>query len=182
MSSATPTPLLRLCLACALALACVPRPAAAQAFTRLEVSAGYAWMNDTTDGETLPAGWAVGVAADLTKWLSLAGDAGGQYKTVSIFGSDLKLRTYALMGGLRASARLGPFIEFGQVLAGVSHATGTAFGSTDTVTHVAWQPGLGLDLPVSRCFRARAEVDQRFVSNVRELRVVGAIVSVWRRQ
>jgi outer membrane protein with beta-barrel domain len=157
------------------------RSAAAQTVKRVEVSAGYAFLNDLTDQVRFPMGWNLGMAAGLTSWLSLAVDAGGHYKTLSLVGTDVTLRAHTLMAGPRASARIGPFVEFGQVLAGMSHGSGTAFGSTDSVTHFAWQPGGGIDLPLGHHVSARTEFDARFLTQVHEFRFAAAIVYTWQR-
>jgi Outer membrane protein beta-barrel domain len=157
----------------------LPRVATAQVVKSVEASAGYAFLNDATEEVHFPLGWSVGIAAGLTNWLSVAGDAGGHYKTLSLVGTDVTLRAYTLMGGLRASARIGPFTEFGQLLAGMNHGSGTAFGSSDSVTQFTWQPGGGLDLPIGRRLAVRGEFDARFLTLVHQFRFVGAVVYKW---
>src|SRR5665213_1129741 len=129
-----------------LMIVAAPRVAAAQAAPALstlstlshwQVAAGYTFMreSDITDKINFPAGWVAGTAVRVNHWLSIAGEVDGQYKTIPFIGSDTRLTSHALSGGLRASAAIGRFVEFGQVLAGVVQSTGTAFGTTDTTTY-----------------------------------------------
>lgn len=139
-------------------------------------------MNDTADAITLPAGWMVGAGFGVNSWLSIIGDIGGQYKTLSVLGSDVTLRDHALLAGVRGSIRFGPLAAFGQLLAGADHASGTLFESTDSATHFAWQPGIGVDLPGNGGVSGRFQVDKRYVTNADEYRIVAALVWRWQRQ
>ena len=132
--------------------------------------------SDITDKVTFPAGWAVSAAAPLTRWLSVAADVDGQYKTIPSFGSDVRLTSHAVTAGLRASARLGRFTEFGQVLGGIVQSTGTAFGATAARVFASVQPGLGLDYPLSANWAVRGEIDVRFISTGQEFRVAAGIL------
>jgi opacity protein-like surface antigen len=86
------------------------------------------------------------------------------------------------MFGARASARIGPFVEFGQILVGVVHASGSAFGTTMSSTHLGAQVGGGLDYPVTGRLSVRGEVDFRRsrgengADTARELRGVAGVV------
>ena len=146
-----------------LILGALPRPARAQ--TPVEISGGYSAAHDPRDEVTLPAGWMAGVAIGLTPALSVAGDVSGQYKTVALLSTDARLSVHTVMGGLRASARLGRVTEFGQILAGVVRTSGSAFGSTLTGSSVGVQPGVGLDCPLTGRLAARAEFDVRLIQH-----------------
>ena len=139
----------------------VPRSAAAQTF---EIAGGYAMAHDSRDGVTLPAGWMAGAAIDLTRIFSIVADVSGQYKTIALFNADARLRVHTVMGGLRATGRLGVAREFGQALAGVVQADGSAFGSTSSSRSFAVQPGAGIDYPLTRAWAARAELDVRLIA------------------
>jgi hypothetical protein len=161
-----------------------PRQAAPSAPSprRWQVSAGYTFMreSDITDKIDFPAGWFVGAAARVNCWLSVVGDVDGQYKTIPFVGNDTHLTSHAVTGGLRASARLGRFVEFGQVLGGIVQSTGTAFGTTETTTHATVQPGLGLDYQLGGKWAIRGELDVRFISTGQEIRVATGIVHAFR--
>ncbi len=153
---------------------------AAQSPERWQAFAGYAPMNDITDRVTFPRGWVVSAAGHVNRWLSLAVDVDGQYKTIASIGSDVHLSSHAITGGLRASAPLGRFVEFGQVLLGVVQSTGTLFGSTETTRHLGLQPGAGLDYPLGEHWAIRGELDLRFLATGREFRVATGIVRAFR--
>src|SRR3984893_3223211 len=96
--------------------AAAPRAAGAQTWWPQEVSGGYVYLNDSDNQVGLPAGWMAGGSFRLTGWLSAVGEGGISARTTTTFGSELRLRVGAVLGGARASATLGPFREFGQVL------------------------------------------------------------------
>ena len=139
----------------------VPRSAAAQTF---EIAGGYAIAHDSRDAVTLPAGWMAGAAIDLTRTFSIVADISGQYTTIALFNTDARLRVHTMMGGFRATGRLGVAREFGQVLAGVEQADGSAFGSTSSSRSLGLQPGAGIDYPLTRAWAARAQLDVRLIA------------------
>ena len=149
-------------------------PASAQ--ERWEAWGGYAFMHDTQDDLHLPAGWAAGTGATLTRWLSVVVDASGHYRTVPLVGGDVRVSTHALMAGGRASAKIGNVIEFGQLLAGAVHTTGTAFGQSSVETHLGLQAGGGLDVKLRRALTTRVQLDARFLRTGPQIRVVAALV------
>jgi hypothetical protein len=157
--------------------------ASAQTGHSLEVSGGYSLARDPRDQLTMPTGWMAGAAVGVTDWLAGVADVSGQYKTVPLVGSDAKLSVETVLAGARASGRIGRLTEFGQVLAGVVRASGSAYGSTIVSYSLGIQPGVGLDVPLAGAFAARAELDVRLVRGDQEtsspgyqLRFVGALV------
>jgi hypothetical protein len=161
------------------ALACtVTGRAHAQARPGWEWFAGYAVARESRDAVMLPLGWDVTVARTVSgDWLLAVGDASGSYKSEPVFGGTLRLRSHALLGGVRVRARIGPFVEFGQVLGGVVHNRGSVFGVVDSETRSAVQPGVGLDYPMGARFAVRGALDARFTSVEHEWRFeVGAVI------
>src|SRR5262245_5312952 len=142
----------------------VPRPAAAQMPRSLELSAGYAYLRDPRLDLNLPVGWSVGAATSFRSWLSAVAEVSGSHTTFPTILGDLPFGLHAVMAGARASARVGPLVEFGQVLAGAVHASGSAFGTTSSGTHIAGQVGAGVDAPVKGRLSVRLQVDFRLVS------------------
>jgi hypothetical protein len=138
-------------------------PASASAQVPLEVFGGYSAARDPRDQVTLPAGWVAGVAVGLTPVVAVVGDVSGQYRTLSLVNAEVRLSTHTLMGGLRASARVGRLTEFGQIVAGAVRASASAFGATATGVSIAIQPGVGVDWPLTRRWAARAQIDVRFM-------------------
>jgi hypothetical protein len=177
-------------LAAAMALG-APRASDAQTRQGLEVYAGYSYLNDpansvvaaTAGDASFTAGWVAGVAVPLSRWLSAAAEAGGNYKTLAAIDSDVRLSVLSLMAGARASARIGPFTEFGQVLVGAVRGSGSEFGLTVSNTGVAIQPGAGLDWPLGGHFASRVELDFRTISasgdgrdRAHQIRAIAALV------
>jgi hypothetical protein len=146
-----------------LVMLALPRPAAAQNARPLEVSGGYSFVRDPNNHVSLVAGWMAGAGVALTDWLAVVADAGGNYKTISSFGSDVDVSVHTVMGGVRASARVGKVTEFGQVLAGIVRGSGTAFGFVSTSHAFGLQPGIGFEIPLSQRLAGRAELDVRFI-------------------
>jgi hypothetical protein len=146
-----------------LLLALAARPATAQ--PPIEVSGGYALARDPRDEVTLSPGWIAGTAFGLGHAISAVADVSGQYKTIALIGTDARLSLYAVLGGLRAAAKIGPFVEFGQLLTGVLRATGSAAGSSTTRHSLTLQPGVGLDYPVTERWAARAQIDFRLIAS-----------------
>jgi hypothetical protein len=163
-------------------------PAAAQTFAPLEVSGGYAFVRDPRNDISLPIGWMIGGGVTLTGWLSAVADVSGSHKTISAFGSDVRISVHTAMAGVRGSVRVGRLTEFAQVVAGVVRGSGTAFGFTSTTNAFGVQPGLGVDYPLSPRLAGRAELDVRFIHSQPagndagyEYRFVAGIVYCFRR-
>jgi len=144
-----------------LLLVLVARQTSAQ--TPYEISGGYSLARDPRDEVTLPSGWMAGAAIGVTPALSVVGDISGQYKTIPLLNTDARLRVHTVMGGLRASAKVGPLTEFAQLLAGVVRTSGSAFGGSSSSQSFGIQPGVGLDYPLARAWAARAELDVRLI-------------------
>jgi hypothetical protein len=139
-------------------------PAAAQTRS-LEIFGGYSFAYDAKSETELPAGWSAGAALALNPWFAAVGDVAGHYATVHTFDATVRLTTHAVMGGGRAFARIGPLTEFAQLLAGVVRGRGTVFGLTETNAVFAYQPGVGVDYPLTDRLAGRAQLDVRLVRN-----------------
>ena len=149
-----------------LLLSLAPHPASAQ--PAIEVSGGYAIARDPRDDVTLPAGWIAGVALDRSRAIAIVAEVSGQYRTVPLVGSEARLSIHTVLGGTRASARIGAVTEFVQVLAGVLRTGGSAFGASTAGYSLAIQPGFGVDYPLTRQVSARGELDLRFLNSRQE--------------
>ena len=132
-------------------------PAAAQ--RSWEIAAGYSYLQDPPDRTNFPAGWLAGASASLTPWLSVVGDISRHHES----SLDIDLSTTALLAGVRAGARIGPFVEFGQLLAGLARSTSTVVGMTTSANDPALQPGAAIEYPIARQFSLRAQFDYRVV-------------------
>ena len=180
----------------AAAMLALPQAAAAQA-ARPEVFGGYSYLYDPShaivqanaDQNSLRVGWMAGAARPiLNDWLAIVGDVSGHRKRRLTFDGDVTLSFQAYMGGVRAAARIGPFIEFAQLLAGVVRSSGSQFGIEVHDSGFALQPGGGLDYPFASRLAARIEFDYRTVDGtdagrerVHQLRAaLSLVVYPWR--
>jgi hypothetical protein len=153
-----------------------PETAAAQTRRTWDVSGGYAFVRDATEDVSLPRGWTAGASLGVNRWLSIAVDAGGSYRTVELVAADVRIASHTVMIGGRAAVRIGKVVEFGQILVGPVRTRGTAFGSASVDTHVAAQAGAGFDVPLRDRWAARVEFDTRVLRTGHEFRTVAVLV------
>ena len=174
-----------LCLC--LAVLSVTIPAAAQTVSRAEVSAGHQFLSATllSRDESLPRGWYVDVAGNVTRVLSIVFQTGGNYKafeeSVSIgigtVTTNVSMRVHEILCGVRASARTKSGLSpYGQVLVGAVNGavafsqSSTAPGaprpitSDESATNFAFVAGGGLTVGLSRAIGVRGGVDYMQVS------------------
>jgi hypothetical protein len=114
----------------------------AQTAPRAEFSAGWRLLNIpdagiSSESETMPLGWYVDVAGNLTPAFAVVGEIGGNYKdfsqTLTQLGVnvdvDADFNVHTFMGGVRFSARQNPaFTPYVQALFGLARATGEVQG------------------------------------------------------
>jgi opacity protein-like surface antigen len=171
-----------LAIACLLGLS---RSAQAQNAGGIEVAAGYSFLHDQELEENLPLGWVVSVAGPANAPLSIVGEVGGNYKTLSALGVDVTLRVHSFLAGVKVASRTGPGVTpFGQILAGAARFSGdvnvAGFGVGTSETGFALQPGGGVDVGVGARAAVRLEGDYRLVrvegSNGNEWRFVVGVV------
>jgi opacity protein-like surface antigen len=140
----------------------------------VEVSAGYAYMRDTTVEENFPAGWYFSAGTSLNRWFGVAGEITGAHKTFEEeLGFKIKTNLYTFMGGPRVFVKRGRIVPFAQVLAGAAHVRvkppTTVVGFTDladTQTEFAIQPGGGLTVLLTQNVAVRGAVDYRRILNI----------------
>ena len=107
----------------------------AQTAPRAELSAGWRLLNIPdavgTESETMPLGWYVDVAGNLTPMFAVVGEVGGNYKNFNDVlaelganvDADVNVNVHTFMGGVRFSARQNPaFTPYVQALFGLAHA------------------------------------------------------------
>lgn len=152
-----------LTMAVAMLVCGVASPARAQPAPRAEVSAGYVFMQDAPSRVRFPAGWTVGTAVRLTPWLSAVAEADGSSRTAPTVLGDVTLSVRGLLAGGRLSARVGPFVEFAELLVGAVHASASAFGVTSSTTALSGQAGVGLDVPITRRLSGRGQFEVRLI-------------------
>ena len=152
--------------------------AAAQPVRAWEIAGGFQTLDNNQDKATL-RGWTVDAAVRLIPWLAAVAETGGARQTIF----EVELHQFALLGGVRAAAGIGPLIEFVQLVAGLSRSTGIVFGESQTEDAFALQPGGGVELPFGGRFAARVQIDRRsilggpFISDQRhEIRLAASLV------
>jgi hypothetical protein len=123
-----------------------------------DFSASYTFVNALGYGNDYPAGWLISAGASAGR-LGVVGEVGGNYKTLSSFGSgpDFKSRMYTFLGGPRiTAAQSGRTIPFGQLLLGVSHV-GNNYGAH--INSFTWEPGGGVDVVLARYIALRLQAE-----------------------
>ena len=116
--------------------------AAAQDAPRVEVAGSYQFLQPVCPGVSCynyPGGWQASVAARISGWLSVVGEAGESLKTISndmsgpialssttsgtlINQSDTRLRIYDVLAGPRATMHVAHTRVFGELLFGAAHS------------------------------------------------------------
>jgi hypothetical protein len=136
----------------------LPIGAAAQPVRAWEVAGGYQTIDNVQDRVSL-LGWTADAAVRVIPWLSAVGETGAASRTVG----DVALHQFAVLGGARAAARIGPFSEFVQLLAGASRSPSEVLGESvpDNGYSFTLQPGGGVDIPLGGRFAARLQIDRR---------------------
>ncbi len=148
-------------------LLCLAAPVAAQDIPAWEIAGGYSFTRAVTDEVTLPAGWFVSGARNVTDMLAIVGEVSGAYKSEAEFGLEVDRLLFTLMGGVRYYRRLARVTPFAQFLLG-----GAALGSKVTVggysewdpnsgPEFAIQPGAGVDIRLTDRLAARVQGDWR---------------------
>jgi hypothetical protein len=128
-----------------------------------DVAIGYSILHDSDAEETFPMGWLFAGGVNLGSNVALVGEAGGNYKTVSVLGTDVNLRVHSFLGGVRVQNRRPKAMPFGQVLVGLAHMGASALGEGDSSNGFAIQPGGGVDIPLSSSLGARVQGDYRMI-------------------
>ncbi|MDH4065772.1 MAG: porin family protein, partial [Acidobacteriota bacterium] len=143
---------------------CLSLPAFAQNTTpAVDISGGYSFLRDQDLEENLH-GWVASIAGNVTRWLGLIGEVGGNYKSMDVFGTDVDFSVHSFMGGARFSARsAGNVTPFGQVLVGGVRGSVSALGESESTTEFGLQFGGGADFWLRPKFGIRVGGDYRRV-------------------
>jgi hypothetical protein len=109
-----------------------------------DVAIGYSVLHDSDAEETFPMGWLFAAGVNLGSNVALVGEAGGNYKTVDVLGTDVNLRVHSFLGGVRIQNHQPKVMPFGQILVGVAHAGVSMLGEGVSSNDLAIQPGGGV--------------------------------------
>jgi hypothetical protein len=141
---------------CAL-LGAAARVSAQPAESRSTVAVSYSYTQFAQEGsDTLPVGWLVSLGRDTNRTVSGIFEAGASYRPFRTG----TLQIYTLQGGLRfAPARREGARPFVQALAGL----GLARCCGDISPRLVFEPGGGVDIPISRRVSAQVAGGLMFV-------------------
>jgi hypothetical protein len=133
----------------------VSAPALAQETPAFEISGGYSLVRDQ-DAEENFHGWIASGAGNLNRWLAIAGEVGGNYKTIQVLGADIDLRMHSFFAGPRFSWRqVENITPSAQLLVGAVHGSGAVLGATKSNLEFALQPGGAVDFWLRKNFGIR---------------------------
>ena len=142
---------------------------------RAEISGGYSFMHDNDRSEDFPAGWAASATGNVNRWIGVAAEVSGNYRTCEncqrgpftsqrFLGTDLHLRVLTYMAGPRVAARaFAAVTPFAQVLFGGSHMSGGTQWDGALTTGFTYQPGAGVDINVTPRAGVRLQGDYRVI-------------------
>lgn len=138
-------------------------------FPAAETAVSWSLLRHSQDGVSLTSslGWNVSAVGNVTPWLGVVGDVGGNYKNLdSLTGGIVEgVNIHTFLSGPRFSGRFSRehVVPFGQFLGGLALANGTVFGVSDTSSYFTIQPGGGVDIALSDSVAVRFQVDYRKV-------------------
>lgn len=142
-----------------------PQIAVAQNSPAGEIAGGYSFLQDFTNELSVPAGWFVSGAGNVTDVLAIVGEVSGAYKTVEALVLDVDLDLYTFMGGVRYYRRLARVTPFAQFFLGAARlsaeSTFLGFTESESETEFAIQPGAGIDIRLTDRLAARLQGDWR---------------------
>lgn len=144
-----------------------------------DVALSYSTLRDYELRETFTKGWVVSAAGHLWRGLSLVGEVGGNYRTLSFGETDFDLSMHAYLGGIRIRREHRAVTPFAQVLAGMARAAVSSPDGGESDYAFALQPGGGVDIRITDRLAVRVQGDYRFISEeraqFRELRVAAGL-------
>jgi hypothetical protein len=151
-------------------------PAASAQTISFELSGGYSLLSYNhccaPAEASVSKGWTATAAVEVVPWFSLVGEGGGDYFSVNSQISQTKSRFYSVAGGPRVTKHFRSFKVFSQLLLGATSRGYTTrlfppFSRTPQATleggphFLIYQPGVGLDVSLSRNFAIRFAADYR---------------------
>ena len=127
-----------------------------------EIAGGYSFTRAVTDEVTLPAGWLVSGAGNVTDTLAIVGEFSGAYKSEAEFGVEIDQYVLTLMFGVRYYRRLARVTPFAQFLLGGAGGDRKPAGSdAGGGVEFASQLGAGVDIRLTDRLAARVQGDWR---------------------
>lgn len=129
-----------------------------------EIAGGYSRLRDARTDISFDRGWLLSISRRLGP-VAVVVETDRSSTALPLVVGEATLSVGSVMGGVRASARVGPFREFAQLLVGNVRARGVLFGQESSDARLGVQPGVGLDYPFRDRYAARLAVDGRFLDS-----------------
>jgi hypothetical protein len=127
---------------------------------KVEIAGLYSAYHN--DAGTFPIGWVFAVGGNVTNWMAIVGEVGGAYRSATVFGTDLTIKEYTALGGVKfASRRSHAAVPFVQVLTGIDNVRAGFEGMKASVYGYAFQTGGGLDIRMGSRSAIRVQGDYR---------------------
>lgn len=115
---------------------------------RVEVFGGYSLLRSEGSNRN---GWKTGVGFTINRWVALAVDADGYYRSVTLPVGKLNESEHSLTAGPHFSFRnKSKIVPFTYAMAGVSWETSSLAGNKESGSGFAFETGGGLDWEVSK--------------------------------
>ncbi len=169
------------CLMCLMSLLVIPRAAKAADGVPIDVSGGYSYLHDQDASSNFPSGWTGSVSAGINSRLSVVGELGGSYQTLTTPSGNVTGHIYSFLGGARYTAySAGKVSVFGQALIGAARSSLGADTTVSPETNFAFQPGGGMDVTLAPKWAVRVQGDFRAVrvsgATTKQERIAAGIV------
>jgi hypothetical protein len=169
------------CLLCLMPFLAIPHAAMAADGVPLDVSGGYSYLHDQDASSNFPSGWTGSVSAGINPRLSVVGELGGSYQTLTTPSGNVTGHIYSFLGGARYTAySAGKVSVFGQALIGAARSSLGADSTVSPEADLAFQPGGGVDVTLAPKWAVRVQGDFRAVhmngATTKQERVAAGIV------
>jgi hypothetical protein len=156
-------------LLCLMSFLIIPHSAVAADGLPIEVSGGYSYLHDQDAASNFPSGWVGSVSTVMNSRVSVVGEVGGSYQTLTSPPGSVNSHVYSFLGGARYTAHATAKVSvFGQALVGAARLSTSVDGAALPETDLAFQPGGGVDVSLAPKWAVRIQGD------FRAIRVTGA--------
>jgi hypothetical protein len=150
------------CGVCVVSCLAMAAPAKAADDGKLEIAGGYSVLRDPATSQNFQGGVA-SVAGAVTSWLDIVGEIGTNSQKASL-PTDVPQHVHAFVAGPRYIVRPKRTVAlFGQVLVGAAVSNAVADNIEPSGTHLAIQPGGGVDIAVAAKWAVRLEGNFRAI-------------------
>lgn len=152
------------CGVCVVSCLAMAAPAKAAEDGNLEIAGGYSFLRDPATSQNFQGGVA-SVAGAVTSWLDIVGEIGTNSQKASL-ASDVSQHVHAFVAGPRYMVRSKRTVAlFGQVLVGAALSNAVVDNIDSSGTHLAIQPGGGVDIGAGAKWAVRFEGNFRAIRN-----------------